>query len=223
MVVEAANRTSTIITEVKPLYLFAPLIFLLCCHTPSYRYLPFTIVSYSCFIVRNTYPNCRVPTEHKDDVGHVDNDSFSITSSLRWQTAKHALRCLIGCNIGEGGGAAIGFVLGWDMISTLVLAVGLAFAIGYAFTIIPMLKTIPFRQAARVTVIGDTASISAMEITENSLAFIIPGFMHSAITDVLFWLGLGIILPAGYAVAYPAMYWAMKREQKKERMQRHHH
>ena len=61
--------------------------------------------------------------------------------SLRWQTAKHALRCLIGCNIGEGVGAAIGFVLGWDMISTLVLAVGLAFAIGYAFTIIPMLKT----------------------------------------------------------------------------------
>jgi hypothetical protein len=60
------------------------------------------------------------------------------------------------------------------MISTLVLAVGLAFAIGY-----------------------------------------IPGFMHAAITDTLFWVGLGIILPAGYAVAYPAMYWAMKREQKK--------
>ena len=80
-------------------------------------------------------------------------------ASVRWQTAKHALRCLIGCNIGEGIGAAIGFMLGWDMISTLVLAVGLAFAVGYAFTIIPMLKTMPIRQAARVTVIGDTASI----------------------------------------------------------------
>jgi hypothetical protein len=56
----------------------------------------------------------------------------SAGSSLRWQTAKHALRCLIGCNIGEGVGAAIGFMLGWDMILTLVLAVGLAFAIGYA-------------------------------------------------------------------------------------------
>jgi hypothetical protein len=62
----------------------------------------------------------------------------------------------------------------------------LEFAIGYAFTIIPMLKTM-------------------------------------AVTDALFWLGLGIILPAGYAVAYPAMYWAMKREQKKEEgMQAHH-
>jgi hypothetical protein len=152
---------------------------------------------------------------HKDNnAGHEHNSG---SSSLRWQTAKHALRCLIGCNIG----AAIGFMLGWDMISTLVLAVGLAFAIGYAFTIIPMLKTMPFRQAARVTVVGDTASIAAMEITENSLVFVIPGFMHAALTDALFWLGLGIILPAGYAVAYPAMYWAMKREQKKEGMPTH--
>jgi hypothetical protein len=56
----------------------------------------------------------------------------------------------------------------------LVLSVGLAFAIGYAFTIIPMLKTMPFRHAARVTVVGDTASIAAMEITENPLVFVIP-------------------------------------------------
>ena len=121
---------------------------------------------------------------------------------MRWQTAKHALRCLIGCNIGEGIGAAIGFLLGWDIISTLVLAVGLAFAIGYALTLIPMLKTMPFRQAARVTLVGDTARIAAMEITENSLVFVIPGFMHAALTDALFWHGLGLILPAGYAVAF---------------------
>jgi hypothetical protein len=130
---------------------------------------------------------------------------------------------LIDYNIGEGIGVAIGFALGWDMISTLVLAVGLAFAIGYLFTIIPMLKTMPIRQAARVIVVGGTVSIAAMEITENSLIFIIPGFMHAARTDALFWLSLGIILPAGYALAYTAMYWAMKREQKREGMQTHYH
>ena len=101
------------------------------------------------------------------------------------------------------------------MISTLVLVIGLAFAIGYALTLLPMLKTMPFRQAARVTMVGNIASITAMEITKNSPTFIIPGFMHAALTNALFWLELGIILPAGYAVAYPAMYWAMKREQKK--------
>jgi hypothetical protein len=161
-------------------------------------------------------------THPKDNNSGYAHNGDGSNRSLRRETAKHALRCLIGCNIGEGIGATIGFVIGWDMVSTLVLGVGLAFAVGYAFTIIPMLKTMSIRQAARVTVVGDTASISAMEITENSLAFIISGFMHAAITDALFWLGLGIILPAGYAVAYPAMYWAMKREQRKG-MQMHHH
>ncbi|MDW0156588.1 MAG: DUF4396 domain-containing protein, partial [Nitrososphaeraceae archaeon] len=142
--------------------------------------------------------------------------------SIKWATAKHALRCLIGCNIGEGVGAALGYLYGWDIATTLTVAVILAFTIGYLFTLIPMLKTMPFRQAAKVTVIGDTASIAAMETIENSLAFIIPGFMHSGPTESLFWLGLGIILPAGYAVAYPAMYWAMKREQKKGSMHHQH-
>jgi hypothetical protein len=72
-----------------------------------------------------------------------------------------------------------GFLLGWDIISTLVLAVGLwHLQLGtYVLTIIPMLKKMPLRQAARVTLVGDIASISAMEIiTENSLVFLIPGY-----------------------------------------------
>jgi hypothetical protein len=81
----------------------------------------------------------------------------------------------------------------------------------------------PLKQAAKVTVIGDTASISAMEVVENALAFAIPGFMMATITDGIFWLGLGIILPAGFAVSYPAMHWAMKREQKKAPMHAHQH
>lgn len=147
----------------------------------------------------------------------------NIDQSLKWATAKHALRCLIGCNIGEGVGAGLGYWLNWDVITTMGVAVGLAFVIGYLFTMIPMLKTMSLRQAAQVTVIGDTVSIAAMETIENSLAFIIPGFMHSGPTESLFWLGLGIILPAGYAVSYPAMYWAMKREMKKGSMGSHHH
>jgi hypothetical protein len=153
---------------------------------------------------------------------HVKHPVEDKDVGIKWATAKHALRCLIGCNIGEGLGAALGYFYHWDMTLTITVAVVLAFTIGYLFTLIPMLKTMPFRQAAKVTVIGDTASIAAMETIENSLAFIIPGFMHSGPTESLFWLGLGIILPAGYAVAYPAMYWAMKREQKKGSMHHQH-
>jgi hypothetical protein len=107
--------------------------------------------------------------------------SYHNGGSLRKETVKHTLRCLIGCNIGEGIGAAIGFVLGMDMTSTLILAVGLAFAMGYAFTLIPMLRTMSLKQAAKVTVLGDTVSIAAMETAEISLALLIPGFMHAAL------------------------------------------
>jgi Domain of unknown function (DUF4396) len=89
------------------------------------------------------------------------------SGSLRKETVKHTLRCLLGCNIGEGIGAAIGFVLGMDMVSTLILAIGLAFVIGYAFTMIPMLRTMSLKRAARVTAVGDTVSIAAMETAEN--------------------------------------------------------
>jgi hypothetical protein len=140
---------------------------------------------------------------------HGDHKS----GSLRKETVKHTLRCLLGCNIGEGIGAAIGFVLGMDMVSTLILAIGLAFVMGYAFTMIPMLRTMSLKQAARVTVVGDTVSIATMETAEISLALLIPGFMHAALTDALFWMGLGIILPAGFAASYPAMYWVMGRGQ----------
>ena len=105
------------------------------------------------------------------------------------------------------------------MTSTIMLAVTLAFAVGYAFTLVPMLKTMSFRQAAKVTVVGDTASIAAMGTVAISLAMLIPGYMHAGLKDATFWLGRGLILPAGYAVAYPAMYWAMKREQKRGLMQ----
>ena len=152
-----------------------------------------------------------VSMQERHDHGNAHNHS----GSLRWATAKHVIRCLIGSNIGEAAGAAIGFLLGWDMTSTIILAVVLAFAVGYAFSIVPMLRTMSLRQAAKVTVVGDTASIAAMETVEISLVLLIPGFMHAGLTDPIFWLGLGIILPAGYAVAYPAMYWAMKRDKRK--------
>ena len=150
-------------------------------------------------------------TKNKEQSHHHHHGKHS-SNSLRKETVKHTLRCLIGCNVGEGIGAAIAFQLGLNMTSTLILAVGLAFAVGYAFTMIPMLRTMSLRQAAKVTVIGDTASITVMEFAEISLALLIPGFMEAALTDAIFWIGFGIILPAGFLAAYPAMYWAMKRE-----------
>jgi hypothetical protein len=170
---------------------------------------------------KSTYVSDNIMVNENEMRTKAAPHSHHNNGSLRKETAKHTLRCLLGCNIGEGIGAAIGFALGMDMTSTLVLAIGLAFAMGYAFTMIPMLKTMSLKQAARVTIIGDTVSIAAMETAEISLALLIPGFMHAAVTDALFWTGLGIILPAGFAASYPAMYWAMRRGQQQGTKEKH--
>ncbi len=60
--------------------------------------------------------------------------------SLHKVTLKCTLRCLLGCNIGEVIGMIIGSLLSLDFISTIILAVGLAFITGYIFTIVPLLK-----------------------------------------------------------------------------------
>ncbi len=134
--------------------------------------------------------------------------------SLHKVTLKCTLRCLLGCNIGEVTGMIIGSLLSLDITSTIILAVGLAFATGYTFTMIPLLKTMSLRQAAKVAISGDTASITSMETAENSIAFLIPGFMAASLFDSMFWIGLGIMLPFGFLASYPIMYWVMKREMK---------
>jgi len=143
------------------------------------------------------------------------NHGLSSSLNLKKETAKHTLRCLLGCNVGEATGAAIGYFLGLEMITTMVIAVGLAFVTGYTFTIIPMLKTLSLKQAARVAILGDTASISAMEFAENTVVFLIPGFIGASLFSAIFFAGIGIVLAVGFAASYPIMYYAMRKEVQK--------
>jgi hypothetical protein len=73
-----------------------------------------------------------------------------------------------------------GFLLGWAIILTLVLlAVGLAFAVGYVRTYYnPDVENNATKTGCKSYVGGRySKSISAMEIiTENSLVFLIPGY-----------------------------------------------
>lgn len=128
------------------------------------------------------------------------------------QVIKATFRCLIGCNIGEISGLLIGRLFGLNIISTIILAICLAFTVGYLATIIPLLKIIPFKKALKVTLGGDTMSIASMEFAENTVAIIIPNFMFSFIFDSIFWLGYGIMLTAGFFASYPIMNWLMRND-----------
>src|SRR3970282_2731736 len=129
---------------------------------------------------------------------------------MRKEVVKATLRCLIGCNVGEASGLIIGKLYGLDIMSTIIIAVGLAFTVGYLATIIPLLKIMPLKKAVRVTLGGDTMSIASMEFAENTVALLITGFMMSFIFDSIFWIGYGIMLTVGFCASYPIMNWLMK-------------
>ena len=65
--------------------------------------------------------------------------------------------------IGEVLGMVIGAALGWGNAATVALAVALAYCFGYLLTLRPLLRQMPFAQAARLAFASDTASITVMD------------------------------------------------------------
>jgi hypothetical protein len=83
--------------------------------------------------------------------------------------------CLTGCAIGEILGLVIGIALGWGNGPTIVLAVALAFLFGYAFTIVPVLRSgLVLSAAIGVALAADTVSITVMEIVDNMIMLVMP-------------------------------------------------
>ena len=86
------------------------------------------------------------------------------------------VHCLSGCATGEVLGMVVGTALGWSTIPTIALAVVLAFAFGYAFTMIPLLKAkLAFGAVLKLALAADTVSILIMEIVDNAIMLAIPG------------------------------------------------
>lgn len=122
------------------------------------------------------------------------------------------IHCLTGCAIGEVLGLVIGTALGWGMIATIALAVGLAFVFGYALTTIPLLRAgIPAGRALMLALGADTASITIMEIVDNAIMVVIPGAMHAGPTSALFWSSLAVALAIAGVAAYPVNRWLIAR------------
>ena len=114
------------------------------------------------------------------------------------------LHCLTGCAIGEVLGMVIGTALGWSDLSTVVLAVALAFVFGYAFTVGPVLRSgVPFRTAVKVALAADTVSITVMELVDNGVMLAVPGAMDAGLGSLLFWGSLAFALLVAFLVTVP--------------------
>lgn len=145
--------------------------------------------------------------EHHDH-HQCHEESQSLTRTAITATA----HCLIGCGIGEALGLVIATALGWGTVASIALAVTLAFAFGYAFTLYPLLKSgMELKTAAAVAFAADTASITVMEVADNAAMLLIPGAMDAGLADPLFWGSLVASLGVAFVAAVPVNRWLIAR------------
>ncbi|WET76943.1 DUF4396 domain-containing protein [Amycolatopsis sp. QT-25] len=143
--------------------------------------------------------------------GHEHHEHHAAKAS--WGMAASAtLHCLTGCAIGEVLGMVIGTALGWGNVTTIVLAVALAFVFGYALTMRGVLRAgVGFKQALKVALAADTVSILVMEIIDNAVMVVVPGAMEAGLASRLFWGALAFALAVAFVFTTPVNKWLIGR------------
>ena len=130
-----------------------------------------------------------------------------------WRTAITATRhCLTGCAIGEVLGMALATWWGWGDVSSIALAVGLAFFFGYLLTFLGVRRAgLDVRAAVRTALAADTISILVMELVDNGFMLAVPGALDAGLADWLFWGALAAGLAVAFVVTVPVNYWMIGR------------
>lgn len=106
----------------------------------------------------------------------------------------------------------VGTALGWGDAATVALAAGLAFALGHALSLLPLLRAgLGVRAALGLAVAADTASISAMELVDNAVMPTVPGAMDAGLADPLFRGKLAVAPVLAAAAAFPVNRWLIAR------------
>ena len=144
--------------------------------------------------------------------------------SLNRTAFQATVHCLTGCAIGEVLGLVIATALGWHDVPSILLAIGLAFLFGYGLTMRPLLSGgLTFRQAIRAALIGDSVSITTMEVIDNAIVLAIPGAMAAGLLDGLFWASLVLSLAVAFVVTLPVNRWLIARGLGHAAVHAHHH
>lgn len=151
-------------------------------------------------------------TGHEGHAGHESHAAHDPHAAhahahggTSWKMAALAtLHCLTGCAIGEVLGLAIGTALGWGNMSTIALAVALAFFFGYALTLFGIRKSgLSFGAMVKVALAADTVSIIVMEVVDNGIMMLVPGAMDAHLDDPLFWGALAVAFAVAFVVTTP--------------------
>lgn len=137
-------------------------------------------------------------------------------ASMAGLTTSATVHCLSGCAIGEFVGLAIGVSLGLNPWVTMTLATLLGFASGYTLGLLPLVRQGRSWGAAFKTLwLGETLSISVMELAMNFTDYHVGGVTASSIFSLPFWYGYALALPAGFIAAWPMNWFLLTRNVKK--------
>lgn len=157
-------------------------------------------------------PHDHAPSREPLQGRSAGRESHSPAPTAAWVAFAATLHCLAGCAIGEVLGMVIGTALGLDNVTTIVLAVALAFFFGYLLTMLPLLRAgMPRKAAVRLALAADTVSITLMEIVDNAIMWVIPGAMDAGLDTLLFWGSLAFALVVAGLAAWPVNYWLIAR------------
>jgi hypothetical protein len=161
---------------------------------------------------------------HHGHRAHRAGEQGTSRTSLNRTAFLATLHCLSGCAVGEVLGMFIGTAIGLSNGATIGLAVLLAFAFGYAFTMLPLLRSgMHLRQAARLALLADTASIAVMELVDNLVMLAVPGAMDAPVSSPLFWGALTFALAVAAIAAFPLNRWLIARGKGHAAVHAHHH
>lgn len=150
----------------------------------------------------------------------MDHSQVAHYSSLARSATLH---CLAGCAIGEILGLIIGTMLGFSMLGTLALAVGLAFLFGYTLSALPLIQSgIAVGTVLTTVLAADTLSIATMELVDNAVMALIPGGMDAGLVNPIFWIGMAVALTAAFFAAYPVNLYLLKRGKGHALVHQHH-
>lgn len=166
----------------------------------------------------------RHEARHHHHDGHQHHAKPPVAGSLNRTAFWATLHCLSGCAVGEVLGMFIGTALGFSNMATIGLAVVLAFAFGYAFTMQPLLRAgMSLRRAAHLALLADTASIAVMEVVDNLVMLAVPGAMDAPVSSWLFWGALAFALAVAAVAAFPINRWLISRGSGHAVVHAHHH
>ncbi|WKV74475.1 DUF4396 domain-containing protein [Streptomyces sp. PCS3-D2] len=160
-----------------------------------------------------------------DQQGHGQAHGHGGVGGVDWAAAARAtLHCLTGCAIGEVLGMVIGTALGWGNVSTMILAIILAFFFGYALTLRGILAAgVGLGAAVRVALAADTLSIAVMELIDNGVIALWPGAMDAHVSDPKFWIVLVVALAAAFVITTPVNKWMIGRGMGHAVVHQYHH